>query len=238
MRENDERPASPHERPSAAPSERPSAAPPAEQPTLGEEVVHALTHGLGALLSVGVLVGLVAYAAAHRDTQSVVAAAVFGSSLVAVYVSSTVYHAFPASYRRAKVALQMLDHAAIHLLIAGTATPFALCGLGGRAGWIGLGVIWSLALAGIVVETTALRLRKRLSMGFYLGNGWVGALALPSLWASLPTGALSCLVLGGIAYTAGVPFFLHRRKWMHAWWHGFVLAGSALHVLAIVFLFG
>ncbi len=206
-----------------------------EGPSTGEELVHAATHGLGAVLAVGVLVSLVAFAATHGSTQNVVAAAVFGTSLLLVYVSSTVYHAIPPSWTRAKGVFQMLDHAAIHLLIAGTATPITLVGVGGRAGWISLAVIWTLAILGIVVETTPLRRRAKLSIGFYLGNGWVGALALPMLYGALSNWALSFLLLGGVAYTAGVPFFLaHHRRWMHACWHGFVLAGSGLHVACVV----
>jgi hemolysin III len=211
----------------------PSPAP--EGPTVGEEIVHAATHGLGAVLSLAVLVSLVGFALAHGTTSNVVSAAVFGSSLMAVYVSSTAYHAVPPRHTRLKEALRICDHAAIHLLIAGTATPIILCAFEGRSGWIALGVMWTLALFGVVVETTALRKRTRLSIGVYLGNGWVGALAIPSLYSAMSVGSLSCLVLGGVAYTAGVPFFLaHRTKWMHAWWHAFVLAGSALHVAAVV----
>jgi hemolysin III len=207
---------------------------PSIPPTFGEEIVHAATHGVGALLSLAVLVLLVGNAMAHGTTSNVVSAAVFGASLVLVYVSSTLYHAAPRHWERAKGALQILDHAAIHLLIAGTATPIILCAFDGDTGWIALGVMWSLALFGIVVEVSPLRRRKRLSIGVYLGNGWVGALTLPALYSTLSFGSLSCLLLGGVAYTAGVPFFLHRRKWMHAWWHAFVLAGSGLHVAAVM----
>lgn len=204
-------------------------------PTTGEEIVHAVTHGIGAVFALIALASLITYAAMHGSTQNVVAAAVFGTSLVLVYVSSTVYHAIPASWTRAKSIFQIFDHTAIHLLIAGTATPMTLCGIGGRGGWIGLGIIWTLALIGIIVETTPLRRRTRLSIACYVGNGWAGALAIPVLYTAISTWSLSLLLLGGIAYTAGVPFFLaHRRKWMHAYWHGFVLAGSALHVAAVV----
>jgi hemolysin III len=203
-------------------------------PTWAEEIVHAITHGVGAIGSIVVLVMLVGLAATHGSTQNVVAASVFGASLLGVYLSSTVYHAVPRGWERTKGVLQIIDHAAIHFLIAGTSTPFALVAIGGSVGWILLAVIWSLALAGVIVETTPLRRYAKLSMGFYLGNGWVGVLALPLLWGAITTGTLVLLVGGGLAYTAGVPFFLaHRRKWMHAWWHGFVLAGSGLHVAAI-----
>ena len=203
-------------------------------PTLAEEIVHAVTHGVGALLSLGALVMLVAFAATHGSTQNVVGAAVFGASLVLVYVSSTVYHAMPARHRALKERLQILDHVAIHLLIAGTATPITLSAIGGRTGWTLLAIVWALALFGIVVETTPLRRFTKLSIGCYLGSGWVGMLALPTLASALSAWALSLLVLGGVAYTVGVPFFLaHQRRWMHAWWHGFVLAGSALHVACV-----
>lgn len=206
-------------------------------PTPLEELVHALTHGLGAILSLGVLALLVVHAAAHGTALDVTVASVFGASLVGVYVSSTIYHAVSPKRARAKVLLQILDHAAIHLLIAGTYTPFALIGIGGAWGVSLAAIAWSLAAVGIVVETTPLRRRTRLSMGLYLVAGWAGALGLPFLWTALPGDVLAYLVLGGVAYTAGVPFFLvEGRRWMHATWHGFVLAGSAFHVAAVAIM--
>jgi hemolysin III len=216
-------------------NDREVSAVPSHHPTAGEELVHAATHGVGAVLSLAVLVSLVGFALVNGSTQNVVSAAVFGTSLLLVYVSSTAYHFVSPTRERTKELLRICDHAAIHLLIAGTATPIILCAIGGRNGWIALGVMWSLALFGLIVETTALRKRTRLSIGVYLGNGWVSALALPTLYTAMSTWSLSFLLLGGLAYTAGVPFFLaHRTKWMHACWHGFVLAGSALHVAAVV----
>jgi hemolysin III len=211
---------------------------PPEQPAPAynalEELVHALTHGVGAILALVVLATLVAAAAVRGDALHVATASVFGASLLAVYVSSTIYHAIPPSRPRAKVLLQILDHAAIHLLIAGTYTPIVLVGIGGAWGVALAAIAWSLAVVGIVVETTPLRHRTRLSMGLYLGAGWLGAVAVPFLWSAIPGSALALLVLGGVAYTAGVPFFLvEGRRWMHAAWHGFVLAGSALHVAAV-----
>ena len=205
-----------------------------QHPTPIEELVHSLTHGLGAIAAIVTLVALVLYAAVHGTALHVTVAAVFGVSLVSVYVSSTIYHAVPPSRRRTKQALQILDHAAIHLLIAGTYTPFALVAIGGAWGVSLCAIAWSLAFVGIVVETTPLRHKTRLSMGLYLGAGWIGALAMPFLWTALPTATLVYLVLGGVAYTAGVPFFLvEGKKWMHATWHGFVLAGSLFHVIAV-----
>lgn len=204
------------------------------RPTLAEELVHAVTHGVGALLAMVTLVVLVGAVSTRGDRTTLGATIAFGASLVLLYVSSTVYHAMPARQARAKAVLQIVDHAAIHLLIAGTYTPFALCAVRGWTGWVIFGVVWSIATLGIVVETTSLRRRTRLSMGLYLGSGWLGLLLVPIAWASLSPAALGLLVLGGVAYTAGVPFFLaDTRRWTHALWHGFVLAGSALHVAAI-----
>jgi hemolysin III len=204
-------------------------------PTPMEELVHALTHGVGAVLSLMVLAALVARAAASGSSLHVATASVFGLSLVAVYASSTVYHAIPPRHARAKALSRIVDHAAIHLLIAGTYTPLVLVGVGGVWGASLTAIAWTLALAGIVIETTSLRHRARLSLAMYLGTGWFGAVALPLLWSRIPGNALALLVLGGVAYTAGVPFFLvEGRRWMHAAWHGFVLAGSALHVGAVV----
>lgn len=203
-------------------------------PTVAEELAHALTHGLGALLAVAALATLVGEAALHGNATTVVATSVFGASLVLVYVASTLYHAMPGSLTRTKAVLQIFDHVAIHLLIAGTVTPLALCAIGGAWGWSIFGVAWGVAALGIVVETTALRHSARLSLALYLVAGWSGAVALPLLWSTLPPGALPLIALGGLAYTAGVPFFLaDETRFAHAVWHGFVLAGSALHVGAI-----
>jgi hemolysin III len=207
---------------------------PDAEPTLAEELVHSATHGIGAVLAMGALLSLVTRAAIIGTTSSIVAAAVFGTSLTLVYLSSTVYHAVPARHLRTKAVLRILDHAAIHLLIAGTLTPFALCAIGGAWGYGLLAASWTIALIGIVVETTSLRHRARLSISLYVGSGWFGLVVVPFLWATVPSSALWLLASGGVAYTAGVPFFLlHTRRWMHALWHGFVLAGSALHVAAI-----
>lgn len=203
-------------------------------PTVAEELAHALTHGLGAILALAVLATLVSEAALHGSATTVVATAVSGTSLVLVYGASTVYHAMPASLTRAKAVLQIFDHVAIHLLIAGTVTPLALCAIGGAWGWSIFGVSWAVATLGVVVETTSLRHSARLSLALYLVAGWSGVVALPLLWTTLPPGALPLIALGGIAYTAGVPFFLAQEtRFAHALWHGFVLAGSALHVAAI-----
>lgn len=210
--------------------------PPADrEPTPIEEFVHSLTHGVGAIAAIATLVLLVLHAAWEGSALHVAVASVFGASLTLVYVASTLYHAIPPSRRRAKALFRIFDHAAIHLLIAGTYTPIALVAIGGAWGISLAAVAWSLALVGVIVESSPLRHHARLSMGLYLAAGWMAALALPIIVPALSTTALTCLILGGVAYTAGVPFFLvDGKRWMHAAWHGFVLAGSAFHVLVIV----
>lgn len=217
----------------SAPPSTPPAIVLARRPTLAEEIVHASSHGVGFLLAVGVLVSLVGAAAASGDAIAIGAAGVFGASLVFVYLSSTVYHATPHSLPAAKATMQIVDHVAIHFLIAGTYTPMALCAIGGTWGAALCTISWLVAALGVVVETTSLRRSTRLSIAVYLGAGWLGLAAIPLLYRSAPL-SLLLLALGGLAYTAGVPFFLAAtRRWTHALWHAFVLAGSALHVAAI-----
>ncbi len=197
---------------------------------LHEEVVHALTHGLGALFALAVLTLFVTQALTPTHQ---IAAGIFGLSLLSVYVASTVYHALPARWPNAKGFLRILDHAAIHLLIAGTYTPFAIVAVGGSLGLALAGLSWAVAVFGVVVETTSLRHSSRLSITTYLGAGWLGALSLPVLWPVTSGVAIGCLLVGGVAYTAGVPFFLRERPWMHSLWHGFVLLGSVFHALGV-----
>jgi hemolysin III len=203
-----------------------------------EEIVHSVTHGIGAVLAVAALVTLVLGAVLHGGVVTIVATttSIYGSTLVLLYVSSTIYHSLPYTLPRAKDVFQIFDHAAIHLLIAGTYTPLALCAIGGALGSALLAGVWSLAAVGVVVETTPLRRFKRVSIGLYLAMGWLCAPTLPALWHVLPASTLGLLALGGLMYTSGVLFYLGKRRWMHAWWHGFVLAASALHVAAVALI--
>jgi hemolysin III len=157
---------------------------------------------------------------------------VFGTALVLAYVASTVYHALPPSLR-AKAALRRLDHASIHVLIAGTYTPFTLVALRGGWGWSLFGVVWGLAALGVVVVATPLRRFRRATLGLYLASGWLALVAIGPLARALPLGGLVLVIAGGVAYTLGVPFYLSARRFSHAVWHVFVLAGSALHCIAI-----
>jgi hemolysin III len=198
-----------------------------------EELLHALTHGFGALLSVVALVAMVVWAAPHSALQ-VVACAVFGGALVAMYAASTLYHAVPATRVRTKRALQVADHCCIYLLIAGTYTPFTLVTLNGPWGWSIFGVVWGLAVVGIVLKLAPLGHRPWLSNLGYLAIGWVALVALEPLVAALPVEGLVLLVAGGLTYSLGVAFYAwDRLPYNHAVWHLFVLGGSTLHYLTV-----
>jgi hemolysin III len=163
----------------------------------------------------------------------VVASAVFGSTLIMLYTASTLYHAI--SSPSARHVLRTLDHIAIFLLIAGTYTPFMLIALGGTWGWSLFAVVWTLAALGTVFELTAWRRYRRAMIALYVGMGWVGVIALKPLIAALPVPALWLLFGGGASYTAGVVFYRwHSLRYHHAIWHLFVLGGSVLHFVAVL----
>jgi hemolysin III len=201
--------------------------------TIGEEIANSVTHGIGAAFSVAGLVLLVVLAALRGTAWHIVSCAVFGVSLVLLYLSSTLYHALTA--RRAKRVFRILDHASIYLLIAGTYTPFTLVTLHGAWGWSLFGVVWTLAAAGIVFQSLAIGRWPALSTGVYSLMGWVAVLAFRPLLHALPWHGCLWLLAGGVAYTAGVVFYATRSKFAHAVWHFFVLAGSVCHFCAVYF---
>ncbi len=199
----------------------------------GEEVAHAVTHGLGTLGCLACLVVLVTLAVRRGDVRLVVGVAVFGATMVTLYAASTLYHALVAG--RAKRVFKLMDHGAIYLLIAGTYTPFCLNVLGGRWGWTLFGLAWGLAILGIVYEVVLRRPWKRLSLVFYLALGWLVVIAAKPLAAALPAPALWLLGLGGAAYSGGAVFYAWRVfPYHHAVWHLFVLAGTALHCACVL----
>lgn len=202
----------------------------------GEEVAHSVTHGVGIVLAIGGLATLVAFAALKGTAWHVVGCAVFGATLVLAYTASTVYHAIPASFERAKLVLRVLDHSSIYLLIAGTYTPFCLVNLRGPWGWSLFGVVWGLAMLGIVFKAVLIGRLRVLSVAFYVALGWLVVVAARPLTRAVAPGGLALLFGGGIAYTAGVAFYAARKlRYHHAVWHAFVLAGSVLHFFAVLF---
>jgi hemolysin III len=204
--------------------------------TAGEEIAHALTHGLGIVLAIAGLTVMVARATLYGDAWHIVGAAIFGTTLVLMYTASTLYHSIPAEQLpNTKRVLRIIDHSSIYLLIAGTYTPFTLVTLNGPWGWSLFGIVWGLALVGVVFKLFATGRFERLSLAIYLGMGWCVIIAIKPLVRELPTGGLVLLIAGGLAYTGGVAFYaLDSRRYFHAIWHAFVLAGSVLQYFAVL----
>ena len=206
--------------------------------TTGEEIANSVIHGLGFLASVAAIPILVAVAVSRGDTWQVVGGAIFGATLVLLYLASTLYHALPTS--RAKRVMRVVDHSAIYLLIAGTYTPFTLGALRGPWGWTLLGTIWALALLGIAAKWTFGFRFPRLSTILYIAMGWLVVVALHPLATRVSPAGLAWLVAGGLCYTGGVAFYAtgERLRYGHALWHLFVLAGSACHFVAVLMYAG
>ena len=203
------------------------------KPILREEIANAVSHGIGAALAIAALVVLVVAAARRGDAWHIVSMSIYGASLVLLYLGSTLYHAL--SFTRARAFFQMLDHMLIFVLIAGTYTPFLLISLRGPWGWSLFGVVWGLAIAGIVLKAFATGRYTFLSTTLYLAMGWLVLIALSPFRAALPAAAFTWLIIGGAFYTLGVMFFAfgHRVPFFHFLWHLCVLGGSASHFVAV-----
>ena len=199
----------------------------------GEELANSISHAMGL---VGAMIGapiLLLAAFRHASAFFLVGTIIFIATMLLVYFGSTLYHAWPRT--RVKSILQVLDHSAIFLLIAGTYTPFALGPLRDAGGLAMLGIVWTLALFGVVMKTTRGPLRHRkLAMTLYLGTGWLGVMFIRPLALAVPWSAVLWLIAGGIAYTAGTLFFANERlRYAHFVWHLFVLAGTSCHFAAV-----
>lgn len=196
-----------------------------------EELSNAISHGIGAILSVVGLVIMVKLAV-PLSAWHVTSVAVFGSSLILLYAASTVYHL--VTTHRLKRIFQILDHALIFVLIAGSYTPWLLVNLRGPWGWSLFFVVWGIALAGMILKAFFLPRFQRLGAALYVVMGWIVCIAIKPLIESVGPIGMSWLVAGGLCYTGGVAFFLMKRKYSHLIWHLFVMAGSICHVIAVV----
>lgn len=202
--------------------------------TVREEIAHAVSHGVGILLSIAGLALLVIFASRYGNAWHITSSSIYGATLILLYTASTLYHSIPQP--AAKRVLRRIDHAAIFLLIAGTYTPFTLVTLRGGWGWALFGLVWGVALFGVVLETVVKRRIKWLSLSLYLGLGWLVVIAIGPLLKAVASGGLILLLAGGLCYSLGVIFYVWKRlSYHHAVWHLFVMAGSALHFFSIFF---
>lgn len=201
--------------------------------TLGEEIANSISHGVGFAAALVAFPFLILGALQH-GAAAVVGAAIFGATMSLLYLTSTIYHALAEN--RAKRVFQILDHGAIYLLIAGTYTPFTLGALRGPWGWTLFGMIWALAIFGVVLKSTGGLKYHRLSTALYLAMGWLVIIAARPLWLHVPGWGLFWLGAGGLAYTAGVVFYVlsDRVRYTHFVWHLFVLAGTVCHYVAVL----
>jgi hemolysin III len=204
------------------------------QLSVGEEIFNSVSHGIGTLLSIAALVLLVVFAAIKGNVWHIVSFSIFGTTLVLLYLASTLYHSF--TKEKIKNLFARFDHAAIFLLIAGTYTPFLLTVLRGALGWTLFGIIWAVAITGVVIRSIYLTRFRKLMVGLYLAMGWMIVVAIGPLLKHVPGISLLFLLLGGIMYSVGVVFYAWRNlKYGHGIWHLFVLAGSILHFFAVIY---
>lgn len=199
------------------------------------ERFNSISHLVGASLA---LVGgavLITLAALDGEAIRIVSYSIYAATLFLLYLASTLYHSFPG---RAKKVLRVFDHQAIYLLIAGTYTPFTLVALRGATGWWMFGIIWGLAVVGIIIDAFPRGGARIISLLLYLLMGWFCVFAMDSFVNALSAASLGWLIAGGIFYTSGVVFFIldHWYPWAHGVWHLFVIAGSACHYFSILLL--
>jgi hemolysin III len=205
------------------------------QLSTGEEIANSITHGIGALLSIVALIILIIVAGRTGDFWHLVSFSIYGSTLILLYLSSTLYHSFTSP--KLKNLFARFDHISIFLLIAGTYTPILLTSLRGVWGWTLFGIIWTVALVGAIIRSIYVHRFRKLMVAIYLIMGWMFVLAGNQIYQKLPSISLTFLVLGGVAYSVGVVFYMWRKlPYSHGIWHLFVLAGSILHFFAIYFI--
>lgn len=198
-----------------------------------EEVANAITHGIGAILSVAALVILIVFASIYSGVWHIISFTVYGVTMLLLFLCSTLVHSLPEG--KAKDLFEIFDHSSIYLFIAGTYTPFLLVALNGVWGWSLFGVIWGIALCGIFFKAFYTKRFLFLSTIFYILMGWLIVVAWNPLVAALPAGAIHLLVWGGVLYTIGTIFYVWRAfPFHHAIWHLFVLAGAILHFFAVL----
>jgi hemolysin III len=200
-----------------------------------QEIANTITHGIGALLSIAALVLLVVMASLYGSAWHITGFAIFGSTMIVLYTSSTLYHAF--THESVKRLFRKFDHMSIFLLIAGTYTPFCLTVLEGWIGWTVFGVVWTCAITGIVLKAFHTGKHEKLSTFLYVMMGWVILPAIKPLYDAVSAEVFIFLMVGGACYTAGTYFFLKdTKRYYHSIWHLFVLAGTVSHFFSVLLL--
>jgi hemolysin III len=203
------------------------------QYSIREEIANAVTHGIGVIFSIVALIMLIMQAAIHGDFWHIASFSIFGSSMIILYLCSTFVHSI--QHKKTKDIFEILDHSAIYLLIAGSYTPFLLITLRGPLGWSMLGVIWGLAIIGIVLKCFYVKRFVLISTVCYILMGWLIVLAIKPLYDNLSFTGLIWLAAGGLFYTFGSIFYVWRRvPYHHAIWHVFVLAGTFCHFICVL----
>ena len=204
--------------------------------TLAEELINSISHGTGALAAAGGMAVLIVFSALQGDVWKVVSSSIYGATMIMLYTFSALYHSFTDG--KVKSVFRIFDHCSIFLLIAGSYTPFTLVTLREATpaiGWTLFGVVWGAAIIGIVLNIVSLEKFKIFSMICYIAMGWAVVFAIKPLIANLAKGGIILLAAGGLAYTVGIIFYAIRKKYMHSIWHFFVLAGTILQYLAVLF---
>jgi hemolysin III len=202
---------------------------------LSEEIAHSVTHGIGIVLAIAALAIMTAFAAVFGTARHIVGCSIFGTTMIILYTASTLYHGI--QNEKAKKVFRVFDHSAIFLLIAGTYTPFTLICLKGAWGWTFFGIIWGLAVFGVLLQTISKMRFEVLSLILYVAMGWMSVVAFKPMISLLPTAGLIFLIAGGLSYTSGIIFYVWEKlPFNHAIWHVFVLGGSVSHFFAVMFM--
>jgi hemolysin III len=203
--------------------------------TLGEEIVNAITHGIGAIFGVVALVLTIIFSVKNSNTMGLVSSIVYGVSMIFMFTTSCVYHALSPNIKGKKV-LRVIDHCDIYVFIAGCYTPFCLSTIGGTTGWIIFGINWTCAIIGVLLNSINLEKFKIPSFAMYLIMGWMIVFSFKPLSENLAPMGINLLLLGGIVYTVGAVLYLigSKRKYFHSVFHIFVLLGAISQFFSIL----
>ncbi len=203
--------------------------------TFGEELFNSVSHGAGALLSIGGAAVLIVFSAIYGGALTVAACSVYALTLIILYSMSLVYHLISEKHEKAKALFKALDNSSLYLIVAGTYTPYALCCLKGAQGWIVFGIIWLAAVVGMTL-TWIFKRSRRVVATCYIILGWSIIIALEAFRLSMPTISLVFLILGGAFYMGGLVFYNSKNlHYMHSIWHLFVIAGSIFHYFSVFY---